>query len=126
MPPAKTTLPPPQTEPPSETDIDADLLALFTVNTAKELSEKLGALPIQDIRKAMGLNERIFTTNELFDGDTALFDSTLQALDRCRDFEEASRYLLLHVAAKFDWSAPTRKNKARNFIKLVQRRFNKS
>ncbi len=126
VPPEEKMSPVPTPEIVAGNEPDAELLALFSVDAAKELSEKLGALPIQDIRKAMGLNERIFNTNELFSGDAALFDATLDALDRCRDFEEASRYLLEHVAARFDWSAPARKNKARNFIKLVQRRYNRT
>ncbi|MCB0521373.1 MAG: hypothetical protein H6577_01855 [Lewinellaceae bacterium] len=103
---------------------DGELEELFTIALAKELSEKLGELPITDIKKAMGLNERIFTVNELFGGDQAVFDETLSSLNRLPGFEEAKKYLINGVATRYNWSSKDKKSKARNFIKLVKRRYN--
>ncbi len=88
------------------------------------MSEKLGELPIQDIKKAMGLNERIFTVNELFGGEQTTFDTTLSELNSLRSFDEAKDYLIRNVAARFDWASKSRRGKAKEFIKLVKRRFN--
>ena len=103
---------------------DTELEELFTFGSVKDLSEKLSELPIGDIKKAMGLNERIFTMNELFAGDQASFDATLSTLNQFRSFDEAKDYLLRNVAGKFGWTSKDKKNKAKNFIKLVKRRFN--
>ena len=97
---------------------------LFAMNSAKELSEKLSELPIKDIKKAMGLNERIFTVNELFGGDQAAFDAVTTTLNGLKNFDAAKGYLIRNVAGKYKWAAKTRKNKAKNFIKLVKRRYN--
>jgi hypothetical protein len=104
--------------------VDGELEELFAFTTAKELSEKLSELPVTDIKKAMGLNERIFTVNELFGGDQAAFDESLNALNRMADFEEAKRYLIEKVAGKYGWASKDKKSKAKNFIKLVKRRYN--
>ena len=104
--------------------VSPELEELFSFETAKELSEKLSEMPISDIRKAMGLNERIFTVNELFGGEKDVFDTTVAELNKMNSFEEAKRYLITGVAAKYNWASKDRKNKAKTFIKLVKRRYN--
>jgi hypothetical protein len=102
----------------------AELEELFAVTSARELSEKLGELPIADIKKAMGLNERIFTVNELFGGDQAAFDETLSNLNFMPGFEAAKNFLINGVASKYNWASKDKKSKAKTFIKLVKRRYN--
>lgn len=104
-------------------DSDDDLETLFEHHQAKELSEKLSELPIQDLSKAMGLNEKIFTINELFAGDQDAFKQIIQTLNGFRSFADAKEYLIQEAAFRFNWSHPERKNKAKNFIKLVRRRY---
>lgn len=101
-----------------------DLDQLFDQPQAKELSDRLSELPIPDLNKAMGLNERIFTINELFDGDQEIFKKTMLQLNGLSNFEEAKNYLVKNIAVKFNWAAREKKNKAKNFIKLVRRRYN--
>ncbi len=116
--------PPPPPKPVVPVKINADLEELFSFNDAKELSERLSEMPITNIKKAMGLNERIFTVNELFGGDQAVFDLTLDTLNKLPDFNQAKSFLVRNAASKFNWAAKTRKGKAKNFIKLVKRRYN--
>ena len=104
--------------------VPAELEDLFAFNSAKELSEKLSEMPIKNIKKAMGLNERIFTVNELFGGDQAVFDQTVDTLNNLSDFDQAKSFLLQNAASKYNWGAKGRKTKAKNFIKLVKRRYN--
>ena len=102
---------------------DGEMDEIFSFSTARELSEKLSALPISDIKKAMGLNERIVTVNELFGGDQSSFDTALTALNQLRSYEEAKDYLIRNVAGRYQWSSKDRKAKAKEFAKLVKRRF---
>lgn len=96
---------------------------LFEVREgAKEIGDKLGESPIADLTKAMGLNDKILTINELFGGDQAQFTETLRALNRMRNFEEA-REVLMDVADQFDWSSNDKLKKAKVFVKLVRRRY---
>ena len=127
--------PPPAPEPPRPapapppkpkavpTAVGEEMEELFTFNLAKELSEKLSQTPIKDIKKAMGLNERVLTQNELFGGDKAMFDLTLDTLNKLPDFDQAKLFLMQNAASKYKWGAKVRKNKAKEFIKLVKRRF---
>ncbi|MEO1713936.1 MAG: hypothetical protein AAFU60_11450 [Bacteroidota bacterium] len=101
-----------------------DMEELFSTSEAKELSEKLSELPIADLTKAMGLNERIFTINELFGGDQQLFINTMTRLNQFSNFSEASQYLAQEVAGKQNWTKKSKKKKAKEFIKLVKRRYN--
>lgn len=107
-----------------EPEMEEDLETLFEHHQAKELSEKLSESPIQDLNKAMGLNEKIFTVNELFDGDQEAFKQAVQVLNGLSSFEEAKNYLVREAAFRYNWAHPQKKNKAKNFIKLVRRRYN--
>ena len=97
--------------------------SLFEQKEASELSEKLSQRPIKDIFKAMSINERVFTLNELFNGDKSAFDLALDRLNGFSHFEEAKVYLTYEVAGRFDWLHPSKQKKAKNFIKLVRRRY---
>ncbi len=99
-----------------------ELEELFQLPVAKELSEKLSTLPIKDLSKAMGLNEKIFTIKELFGDDQELFNQTLSRLNGLSSFEEA-RSVLIDLAERFNWMSKAKKKKAKNFIKLVSRRY---
>jgi hypothetical protein len=102
---------------------DEKLLEIFSLGKTSELSEKLSSIPVADIKKAIGLNDRIFTINELFGGDKDLFNKTLEHLNGLEDFEQAKDYLLKHIAVKYDWSTKDNLKKAKRFIKVVKRRF---
>ncbi len=100
-----------------------ELLELFSIKKANEISEKLSQLPISDLNKAMGVNEKIFVKNELFGGDDNVFRSTLSKLNTFQNFDEAKDYLANEVAGSFEWTAPDKSKKAKNFIQLVYRRY---
>ncbi len=96
---------------------------IFDTKSGKELFDKLESLPITDIKKAMGLNERILTQNELFGGDAQTFDQTIEYLNRCGSMDAAREYLIKNVIHKFDWTHESRIKKAQVFVKLIRRRY---
>lgn len=89
-----------------------------------ELSDRLGESPISDLTKAMGINERMLTVNELFDGDNTAFKSALSALNDMANYEDAKSYISTELIEKYNWVSPKKRKKAKVFIKLVKRRFN--
>jgi hypothetical protein len=101
-----------------------DRAVLFEFKQATELSEKLSMAPIRDLTKAMGLNEKIFTINELFGGDSKLFDETIKKLNTFSTFDRAADYLASGVAYTQQWTERDKKKKALSFIHLVKRRYN--
>ncbi len=117
--------PKPTTPKVAATSVSTDEFSeLFDHQEAKELSEKLGELPIKDLTKAMGLNEKIFTINELFAGDNKAFDTAIKTLNTFNSFDQAKAYLSENFVNQYNWTSKTKKKKAINLIKLVRRRYN--
>jgi hypothetical protein len=108
-------------EPTQFSDIRLDML--FDSIASKELSDRLSLSSIHDIGKSMGLNERIFTLNELFDGDNQIFEQTLTKLNNATNFDHAKEIISKEIANQFNWLAESKIKKARDFIKLVRRRY---
>ncbi len=96
---------------------------LFLVDEVTDLSGRLSMTKIDDINKAIGINERMFTIRELFDGDNSKYDQTIKALNGKSDFNEAKSYLSNEVITKFDWNSDEKIKKAQYFIKIVRRLF---
>lgn len=120
--------PPPPVEAPRPTlttfaATPAGLEVLFEEKQAKELSEKLAESAIADLKKAIALNDRLMYTNELFAGDGKSFETTLAALNSFSNFDEARNYLIEYCAVHFTWTDKKRLSTAKDFVKLVRRRY---
>ena len=107
---------------PKKSKISEEHEELFEEKKATELSEKLSQSPLKDLRKAMGINERILTQNELFDGNGDALKDTLSTLNNLNTFDEAKEYLA-NIAGIYNWTSRKKKKKAQIFIKLVRRKF---
>lgn len=103
--------------------LSENMETIFTQSSGTEISDKLSSLPIKDLTKCMGINERMFTVKELFGGDQNKFNTVLKDLNGLNNFEEAKSYLIDGIATELDWDAPHKYKKAINFVKLVQRRY---
>ena len=97
---------------------------LFIITKAVDLSDKLAMSHIEDINKAMGINERLYNQNELFGGNGQLFLETIKHLNQLSDFGEAKNYLQNGVASEFKWDTDNKWSKAQQFIRLVYRKYN--
>lgn len=111
---------------PVANDIPEALTKLFEQATAEEVSVRFSHIPIDNIEAALGLNERIFTLNDLFGGNRELFESTCTQLNNLGSFAEASRILLNGPAKQFNWAHPERIKMAEHFIRIVSRRYPKA
>lgn len=118
----KTTTPPPPPPSPKKPKISEEMEELFEFKKATDLSERLSESPLKDLRKAMGINERILTTNELFDGNGDALKDALGTLNNLNSFEDAKDYLA-NIGDIYDWTSRKKKKKAKVFVKLVRRRF---
>lgn len=103
--------------------VDPELERLFEIKYGNELSDRLSATPIKDIFRAMGLNERIFTQNELFGGSSEIFRQTVERLNGFTTFAEAKSYLQSTIAQEYNWHNSERREIAHNFVQLVHRRY---
>ena len=113
----------PVTPPPSFPAVSPEAEALFEQKQVKELSEKLSELPIPDLRKAIALNDRLLLTSELFGGDNQAFDNAINALNSFQRMEQAKSFLLEQCVMRYRWTEKKRAETAKNFIKLVRRRY---
>ncbi|MFK8006749.1 MAG: hypothetical protein AB8H03_10270 [Saprospiraceae bacterium] len=120
-PPVRVATPPPAPKP-AKAKISEEHEELFEFKEATDLSERLSQSPIKDLNKAMGINERILTTNELFDGNGDALKDALSTINRLNNFDEAKDYLA-NIAEIYNWAAKKKKKKAKIFVKLVRRRF---
>lgn len=109
---------------PSTVQVAPELIELFELSNSNELSDRLNSLPIADLKKSIGLNEKILTINDLYEGDHRLFDKSLDILNTFSSFDEAKVYIAENLANKFDWTSSYKLKKAKIFIKLISRRYN--
>lgn len=101
---------------------DADLEALFELPKAKELSDRLSASAINDLTRSIALNDKLLFSNELFNGALVTFNEVVRTLNSMPNFGAAKQYLV-ELAQQNNWTAKSKTESAKAFIKLVHRRF---
>ncbi|MCB0660258.1 MAG: hypothetical protein KDC04_04945 [Saprospiraceae bacterium] len=101
----------------------AHLDELFTDEAITDLSDKLASTHIPDLRKAMSINERLFTQNEQFGNDGTLMSNALEKLNAMSSFDEAKHYLIDQLVVPQNWLTENKIKKAATFIKMVKRHF---
>ncbi len=111
---------------PSVIDVSEGLSKLFELPNVEEMSGRFSHIAIANIESVLGLNERIFTLNELFGGNRSLFETTCADLNDLGSFTEAREMLLQGPARQFNWADPERIKMAEHFIRIVSRRYPKS
>jgi hypothetical protein len=121
--PAKPTPPPPAPAPaPKPRAKSPAVAALFKLQAAKELSEKLGNQSIADLTKAMSINDKLLYANELFGRDMSAMNTKLHEFNGLSHWDAAEAELIA-LAEQHDWTEEERSEIAQSFIKLVRRRF---
>ena len=109
-------------QPPAPPLANKQLSALFEFHNATELSEKLGERAVGDLTKALAINDRLLYMNELFGRDLNRLNDTLSELNRFNSMDQA-KYVLAPLAEQFNWLEEDRKEVAKDFIRLVRRRY---
>ena len=104
--------------------VKEEVAHIFEVPRTTDLLDKLNQSRIPDLNKAMGINEKLFTIKELFGGDQKAFETCITTLNGLSNFEEAKAYMSQTVASHYDWASKDKVKKAKNFVKLVWRRYN--
>jgi len=81
-----------------------------------DVASKIQSTPIEDISKAININDRFLYTKELFGGNTKLYKDTIDYLNHAPDFDDA----ILYITNNFDWD-PDNAN-VQKLLELVKRR----
>jgi len=99
--------------------ISDEILKLLEESDASFDSSRILGGKIAKIGKAMGINERILTINELFEGQQPLFEETVDQLDKIKSYKEAKIFLANGIAKTMNWGEEQKKGKAIHFLHLV-------
>lgn len=105
--------------------INPELDELFHFEEIGDLTNRFGQSPVTDLSRSMGINERILTINELFDGNQLAFNECVSRLNVLSSYEQAVAFLSDNAASQYAWAMPQKKHKAQNFLKLIKRRYPK-
>ena len=103
-------------------ELEPELRELFARERGTDLGDRLGNAPVSDLTRALALNQRLVFQNQLFGKDAAALRDTLTELNNQDGYEDAV-LALVGTAREHDWTDEERRGPARDFVKLVQRRY---
>lgn len=86
-----------------------------------EISEKLTDLPVKDLKRAIGINDRFLYINDLFRGDEAMYERSIKTINSFSIWAEAEYWIRRELKTKLGWSDED--ETVKQFDQLVKRRF---
>jgi len=86
-----------------------------------EISQKLTGLPVKDLKKAIGINDRFLYINDLFRGDEAMYERSIKTINSFSIWPEAEYWIKRELKTKLGWTDDD--ELVRQFDQLVKRRF---
>lgn len=86
-----------------------------------DLGDTLTEVPIRDLRKAIGVNDRFLFINELFRGDEAAYERSIKTINSFSIFPEAEYWIQRELKVKNAWDDS--EELVQEFYRLVKRRF---
>lgn len=86
-----------------------------------ELSDTLQDVPVKDLKKAIGLNDRFLFIKELFRGDETMYERSIKTINGFGIYGEAEFWIKRELKLKLGWDdkSPT----VKQFDQLIRRRF---
>jgi hypothetical protein len=92
----------------------------LTDNSEKRVADKLQGEKVNDLKAAIGINEKFSFINELFDGSLKNYEDAIARLNHCGSVEEAGK-ALDELQSQYSWDAEN--SITQSFIDLVYRKF---
>jgi len=89
--------------------------------TKIDLGDTLTEIPIRDLRKAIGVNDRFLFINELFRGDEVAYERSVKTINSFSIFPEAEYWIQRELKVKNGWNDSH--ELVKQFYLLVKRRF---
>jgi len=86
-----------------------------------ELMHSLKDVPIRDLRKGIGINDRFVFISELFRGDEPMYERSIKTINSFNIYPEAEYWMNRELKIKLGWD-DTRET-VKHFYQLVKRRF---
>jgi hypothetical protein len=87
----------------------------------KELSDTLKDIPVKDLKKAIGINDRFLFINELFSGDEIMYERSIKTINSFSIYAEAEYWIRRELKTKLGWDEQS--STVKQFDQIVKRRF---
>jgi hypothetical protein len=97
-----------------------DVIAKNVTTLADKMAEEQPTAAynrITDIRKAIGLNDKFLMIRDLFGGDAARYEATIDTLDEFEDLDEC----IIYIVENFRWNPDLEASKL--LISLIERKL---
>jgi len=86
-----------------------------------DLGESYTEIPIRDLKKAIGVNDRFLFINELFRGDESMYERSIKTINSFSILPEAEYWIQRELKVKNGWNDAD--ELVKQFYQLVKRRF---
>jgi hypothetical protein len=77
--------------------------------------------PVADIKAAISINDKLLSVKDLFNGYGMAYGEAIELLNRCKNFDEADRFLKSNYVVKNSWG--DKPNTVDKFYAILHRRF---
>ncbi|CAL1520398.1 hypothetical protein [Chitinophaga sp. MM2321] len=86
-----------------------------------EVAQKLGEMPINDLRHAIGINDKYQFIQELFRGDKDLYERSVKTINECNSMQEADYWIQREIKIIQGWQDDH--HLVQHFYSLLRKRF---
>lgn len=86
-----------------------------------EVAQKLGEMPINDLRAAIGINDKYQFIQELFRGDRDLYERSIKTINECSNLQEADYWIQREIKIIQGWEDDH--HLVQHFYSLLRKRF---
>jgi len=86
-----------------------------------EVADRLGDMPVKDLRQAIGINDKFLFIQELFRGDVDMYERSIKTINECHTLQEAEYWIERELKIRQGWLDDTRP--VQHFYSLVKKRF---
>ncbi len=86
-----------------------------------EIAQKLGDMPVKDLRAAIGINDKYQFIQELFRGDTDLYERSVKTINEFNSLQEADYWIQREIKIIQGWQDDH--HLVKHFYSLLRKRF---
>lgn len=86
-----------------------------------EVADRLGDMPVKDLRQAIGINDKFLFIQELFRGDIDMYERSIKTINECHSLQEAEYWIERELKIRQGWLDDTRP--VQHFYSLIKKRF---
>ncbi|MCK7559754.1 hypothetical protein MKQ70_34370 [Chitinophaga sedimenti] len=114
---------------PAATNIRKDINELVNGNSLNdqlrqsniEVGQRLGEMGIQDLKNAIGINDRFRFIEELFRGEKNMYERSIKTINECTSLQEANNWIERELKVKEGWLEDN--PLVQQFCAIVKKRF---